>query len=882
MRHQSAFSVCLFIVFLMASSASSDAASFSSNWPDSMQRPWAGADYWTNPLPDWRVNEGRLECWRGGNDRNVYLLTRRPGAQDGKLTMQVNLGRLEPGGGQLDRGWTGFRVGVQGEFGDYRDEVVYGVGMPVGITTDGRLFIGDPEEGKAGLQGKLDNLTLRLEAEPSKGKYKVRLEALDTNGKSLARIERKDIYPGWLEGSVALVCSRNACNKADWSSPRKPIGGNIDSYPLGRGQGGNVLFWFRDWKVSGDKVVAHDKRSWGPILFAYHTLSRDVMKLTAQLAPVGNNSRTAILEIGPEERGTRKVVAEEVIDPLARTATFRVPNWDSSRDFYYRISYRDRFTGYVQRYDGIIPADPVNKQELVVAAFTGNNDFGFPHADIVRNVSFHKPDLLVYTGDQIYERTGSYSVLRGDEFRLAALDYLRRWYMWGWEYDELIRRMPSVCLPDDHDVFQGNIWGAGGRAAYKEGMTYSQAQDAGGYSMPPVWVNMIQRTQTAHMPDPWDPTPVEQGISVYYCEMLYGGVSFAIIEDRKFKSSPQKTVPAGEIVNGWPGNPDYDAARDGDVEGAVLLGQRQLDFMEAWAGDWSGGAWFKSVISQTIFANVATLPPPARADDIVPKLRVLEPGEYAKDDMLVQDHDSNGWPQTGRNKALRRMRKAFAVHIAGDQHLGSMIQYGVDQWRDAPFAICVPSVANVWPRRWFPPLQGKNPPRNAPRNMGDYRDGFGNLISVHAVSNPTAVDIEPRWINHRAPGYGIVKFNRNERTVSMANWPRWVDATAPDAKPYPGWPMTVTQLDNYSRKPSGWLPSLTVSGISDPVIRVLNEQSGELVYALRIKGTSFQPMVFGPGPYSVEIGDPDNGTVKLLGKLKPGEKNSAGSLQVDF
>ncbi len=882
MRCHFAFPACLLIASLFAASAGADAASFSSHWPDGLQRPWAGADYWTNPLPDWRVRAGRLECWRGGNDRNAYLLTHRLGAQEGKLTMQVTLGRLEPGGGQLDNGWAGFRVGVQGEFGDYRDEVIYGVGMPVGVTTGGVLFIGDPAEGKAGLSGKLDNLTLRLKAEPDGATYKLRLDALDSGGKRLASVERRGIDPGWIEGSVALVCSRGATYQADWSAPRPPVGGTMGAYPLGRGQGGNVLFWFRDWKAAGDKLVAHKERAWGPILFSYHTLSRGVMKLTAQLAPVGNNSRTAVLEIGPDPRGPRTVVAEEPIDPLARTATFRVANWNSGRDMYYRVCYRDRFTGLEQRYDGAIPADPVDKPELVVAAFTGNNDFGFPHADIVRNVSVHEPDLLVFTGDQIYERTGSYSVLRGDQFRLAVLDYLRRWYMWGWEYESLTRKLPSVCLPDDHDVFQGNIWGAGGRAAYKEGMPHNRDQDAGGYTMPPVWVNMIQRTQTAHMPDPWDPTPVDQGISVYYCELLYGGVSFAIIEDRKFKSAPQPAIPTAEITNGWSGNPDYDAARDGDVDGAVLLGQRQLDFLDAWAGDWSGGAWFKSVISQTIFANVATLPPPARADAVVPKLRVLAPGEYAKNDILVQDHDSNGWPQTGRNEALRRMRKAFAVHIAGDQHLGSMIQYGIDQWRDAPYALCVPSVANVWPRRWFPPEPGLNHQPGSPRYTGDYRDGFGNLISVHAVSNPMTVDIEPRWINNRAPGYGIVRFDRAGRTVSLANWPRWVDPSAANAKPYPGWPLTVKQLENYGRKPTGWLPELRVVGLGDPVIRVLDGKTGELVYALRIEGQSFQPMVFGAGPYCVEIGDPDSGALRVLKNLTPGKKSTAGTLKVDF
>ena len=49
------------------------------------------------------------------------------------------------------------------------------------------------------------------------------------------------------------------------------------------------------------------------------------------------------------------------------------------------------------------------------------------------------------------------------------------------------------------------------------------------------FVHAVQTTQTAGMPDPHDPTPVEQGIAVYYTDWLYGGISFAIIEDRKWK-----------------------------------------------------------------------------------------------------------------------------------------------------------------------------------------------------------------------------------------------------------------------------------------------------------------------------------------------------------
>ena len=32
-----------------------------------------------------------------------------------------------------------------------------------------------------------------------------------------------------------------------------------------------------------------------------------------------------------------------------------------------------------------------------------------------------------------------------------------------------------------------------------------------------------------------------------------------------------------------------------------------------------------------------------------------------------------------------------------------------------------------------------------------------------------------------------------DRTITFANWPRWVAPKAAGAKPYPGWPITVRQ-----------------------------------------------------------------------------------------
>ncbi len=136
--------------------------------------------------------------------------------------------------------------------------------------------------------------------------------------------------------------------------------------------------------------------------------------------------------------------------------------------------------------------------------------------------------------------------------------------------------------------------------------------------MPASWVRMVERTQTSHLPDPYDPTPVKQGIGVYYTSMLYGGISFAILEDRKFKTGPADTI--SELS---------------------LLGDRQLNFLEHWTADWEG-AYMKVVLHQSPFATINSR------------------GE------LSEDKDSHGWPSSERDKAIAVLRKGYAFMIAGN------------------------------------------------------------------------------------------------------------------------------------------------------------------------------------------------------------------------
>ena len=837
----------------------------SPSWPDGVTRVWVGPDFWANRLQDWRIRNGHLECLTSRPNRNVHVLTRDLSTERGDFALSVVVG-ASPELIPSDANRLGFRVGARGRFHDYRDNALYGHGLDVGLTTKGSLFVGKrqaklPGPAKIVLRAALENqgVRLSLKGEPHGSRYRLTLEAgpagqtEPTVQVSLDTLSAED-----LSGNLALLC-----DLAD--------GGTEDD---------SVAAWFADWEMSGSKIAAHPERAFGPVLFTQYTLSRGVLKLTAQFPPIGTQDDwSARLQV--QKQGNWETVAEAPIDSLARTATFKVPDWDASADVPYRVVYRLAVgPGQKQTFlwKGKIRKEPWEKDEFVLAAFTGNNDLGYPHTELVEHVREHDPDMLFFSGDQIYEGVGDFELQRSPVDK-ATLDYLRKWYLFGWAYRDLLKDRPSVSIPDDHDVYHGNLWGAGGRAT-PPGLKGYEAQDAGGYKMPPEWVNMVQRTQTSHLPDPYDPRPVLQGIGVYFCQLDYAGLSFAILEDRKFKSAPKRLLPQARIINGFAQNPNFDPKTESDVPGAVLLGQRQLDFLRHWGADWSHHTWMKVVLSQTAFACVQTLPKGARGDNIVPRMPILPPGEYPKGLVPAADMDSDGWPPSERNRALREMRRAFALHVAGDQHLGFVVHYGIENWRDAGYVFCVPSVSNIWPRRWFPEEPGKNRRPGAPRYTGDFEDGFGNKITVLAAANPQKFGVEPADLYDRAPGYGIVRFRRKTREIVLECWPRWIDPK--QGKPYSGWPITIHQRDNNGRKPVGYLPEIRVTGMTDPVVQVLPAGSDVPVYTLRISGTSFTPPVYRPGTYTVRVGDPDKNRWETLRNLRPGAKGGGRTIQVQL
>jgi hypothetical protein len=257
----------------------------------------------------------------------------------------------------------------------------------------------------------------------------------------------------------------------------------------------------------------------------------------------------------------------------------------------------------------------------------------------------------------------------------------------------------------------------------------------------------------------------------------------------------------------------------------------------------------KAVISQTIFTAMAT--------------------HHGGEGRLVADYDTNGWPQSERNACLREIRKAFAFHIAGDQHLPAIVHYGIDDFNDAGLAFAGPAMNCGYPR-WFEPLQpGKNREPGAPENTGEFRDSFGHPLTVLAVADGSHNPRQPllERLHDKVSGLGLVRFDKPNRKITIECWPYLADVTKPSTQ-FPGWPRTFDLQEEYGKKPVAYLPRLEIRGSKNPLIEVFDNRTNDLLYCLRPSTTSFQPFTFAPGNYAVRISDPETGKSKELKALE--------------
>jgi hypothetical protein len=822
---------------------------------------WLGPQWWANRLQDWSrtgTTGQTILCapthpfssWRVAHDM-THPLDLTQGNLD--VSVQVSLLPEVKGAPLAPDSLAGLLIGTGNTLKDPMARMmvfefrknknsktpyakVIGSGIAVGISGDGHLRMIDLDQGNAVAETKLQPSTtlskLPLHITTQQKGNKVQLTAVSGSAKISA-----DFPASRFQGGIALTSHPGTKSKKLTS-----LISQFNQYSLKSG-----------FSTTNDNAV-------GPIVAAQYTVDRGVLKLSAQCMPQPKGTQATIAFY---RNGNWKQAAEATVHPIDQLALFRIENWDSSQAIPYRVSIPLAGSSQPAHFTGTITAQP-NNGKLRLALLGGimhrpwgnvthwNEALDFPHHDIQKRVLADKPDAAFFYGDQIYESTPS-GVDRKDYFN----DYLYKWIFHCVSFRETLRNIPTVTVPDDHDVFQGNYWGEGGRKAPHNDWNY------GGYLHPAEFVAQVHRTQTSHLPDPADPHCLKQNLPAYHCDWNWGGVSFAILGDRYFKSGPagHGLPKSGTNRPDHYNNPDFNT-KDLDLPGLQLLGEPQEKFLAHWAADWSDNSQIKAVLSQSPFGNLAT----------------HHSGTY-----LIADLDSNGWPQSGRNRALEIMRAARSVHIVGDQHLATLVQHGIKDYGDAVFSFAGPSVANAYARAYYPANKDnyyKSPPPKPKDYLGNHLDGFKNKVTFYAVANPDTTKNSPYRTETRArtnmqvPGYGIIDFDIKDHTVTFDCKPRSEEvAKRLKGGSYPGWPLTVKTIQNDGRKPVGELASISVKGEQRPVVRVYGPD-GKLEWAQRMDSLTFSVPAYLPGKHRVEIGTGEKGKWHTIDNLTPQKKTT--------
>lgn len=696
---------------------------------DQTVRRWVGADYFPMPLHDWQrsgdtliVKPGSFGGRWGAYKARLYHATASVGPS-GTFSTRVHLRQVKRPSKKERQ--IGLWLGLKSKTPSPQNVWIHPQSNPffVGVSHTGRLQIGD--------------LKTPHHLNPDAGVQ------LEITGRLTANSDHITV-------SVASQHSRPVT--VERQLPAGTLRGALALYV----QGKKSEVHFSDWGVTGDALENHPGRAIGPILWTQYTLQDSgLLKLQAQMVPLEeSDAREATLEFKQGKHWKTEATAQ--LEPLSSTFLFRVANVTAAEAVPYRVTYQ--LAGEQHVWEGTIRANPRHSNHFSLGVFNCDHGELFPQDTMVGNVMQQDPDMLFFAGDQIYEGMDGVEVVR-EPLEGARLSYLSKYYQFGLTWRHLLKDRPSVIIPDDHDVFMPNVWGEAGK----------------GYSMPPAWVNMVQRTQTGSLPDPADPQPVANDIGVYFTALDYAGMSFAIVEDRKFKTHPR-------FAKGIPRKPE-NAARL-DVRDAQLLGSRQLKFVRQWRKrtEQLPVRWF---LSQSMFSKGTT--------HIGATLRRFE-----------IDMDTNGWPQSARNRALRSIGRN-TIMVNGDQHIGMLARLGINTWDDGPLSFMVTGSSVGHPRAWWPESEPEGGTING-EYTGRYIDDLTNHLTVLGVTNPAPIKSagDSAWTRPdvagqgvfavqaaKGSGHGIVSVDKQTESATFSAYRLDFNAAKPAKNDqFPGFPIT--------------------------------------------------------------------------------------------
>ncbi len=760
-------------------------------WRGAADRHWIGADFWANRLQDWAVRDGVLTCaasYGGWNWRTAHLLTHDLAAVGQDFAIELDLDRGEQGRAGL------LLAGGEGRISHRKASLIQGLpGTNGGYLVAWDFSAGGQEHALRILDfGTQENdLVLDLVrghtvvkalggAGPQRATLSVRGERAGAEVRVVARLTADGAVLA--ETTGMLQASRMVGNVAMVSEGSAP----------------DAPHRFHRLRLGGERVAAHPDRAFGPIAGVLFGVANGDLKVGVQCVSLGATMRpTSASKEGGNARLAVRLERKEadgswtpVSHPTAVAepdyyALIRVRGHDVTRPHNLRV-VTNGAGDLAAAYGFHVPAEP--EGEVVVGAVSCSGTAGrrsnqpeitadggrlsgrwsdanlwAPHEGVTGPLLERKPDLVFFTGDQLYEYNPT---PRHPTDAFPHADYLYKWLMWHWSFNELTRRVPTVIQTDDHDVWHPNLWGEGGRL-----MTDGWDR-GGGYLMSSYFVNLVQRTMTGHNPDAHDPGPLDSGVTNYYTTFTYGGVDFAVLEDRKFKSA------------------SVEASRQTD--GLQLLGDAQLNMLKQWA-EAPDRAPARVVVSQTNYATVFT---------------------HLKTGKIGASRDTDGWPKAPRDAAVAVFEQAGALLFTGDQHLSSVTRLRTDTGPGV-VQFCQPAAACIWWRSFFPDANDRTGPLlapGAPDHHGRFADGTGNLFDVLALANPGDLASVRRHPNpqryrltpaevaqgvgdtrriHRGEGFAVLHIQPEADRMRLECWPLGADVKAGPAGMFPDWPVDL-------------------------------------------------------------------------------------------
>ena len=89
-------------------------------------------------------------------------------------------------------------------------------------------------------------------------------------------------------------------------------------------------------------------------------------------------------------------------------------------------------------------------------------------------------------------------------------------------------------------------------------------------------------------------------------------------------------------------------------------------------------------------------------------------------------------------------------------------------------------------------------------------------------------------------------------------------------------------MDGYDRPAVGYLPEVVVTGMKDPVVQIVDEETSAIVYTLRVLGNRCRPRVFvASGTYTGVVGEPGTDRLRTITGVTP-TGDRAAALEVVF